>query len=472
MSALADFLSSSPSEQTLAFVEQLTSKDAYGHRREQLRSLAIAAFCAEELGSDAPALNQIEQVLVKQVLTSKISVHNLQRAPWSSFFLACIGSFGLAEGETDRIVVSPTGMLHARDRQHWKDKQSASKHTSCGKSMNEKWLYRFARGGRTHQLYRFNHKSCSHCMGIGNDPYEGEGKQSREDYAEIWKDAVEQTTLLLRQALVGELGDYVREQMPLDTSIFEKLVAVYAANSKAADYQLTNELNKQGIVWSTSYDLRAALGKIEDATISEPLRRFFASRLAEMILDAPRHQIASFLLTPASSTHSAMPNLAVQAQAAYGSLDELPLPDAETLAGLLYEMGERRDIHTAIESFLLPKLLVSIWIDGLMQVARESFPENGGQLPETLLVAYRIMPGRKPSHTNGTHRLDLAALYQELDEHRSGIGMDWPSAAAEMNLDLAAIEAVAAGQQPDVNTFLTLAAWLRDRSRYSRPLEV
>jgi hypothetical protein len=372
---------------------------------------------------------------------------------------------GLAEGETSRIVVSPTGMLHAGGA-HYKDKGHL-KHTACGKSMNEKWMYCFARGASIHQLYRFSHKACSHCMSIGRELYPGEAEKAREDYKEVWEAALALAREALREGMDGKIGDLLRHDMALNEKKFETLANILT--SSKSTWQKSAEIDHQVFPGANTWEIKEKIKK-DEVPLTQNLKRFFAAEVAKRALAAPRGQVATFLLTP-STDERAMPNLIPQALTAYGDLGSLPLPGEVELAELLNEDVERNDIHSFIQDYIIPKLLVTTWLNGLMESLREAYPENGGSLHPTILKAYRIMPGRKPKHTLGTHALNLGELFQALDSQRKQLGMNWESVAAEMNLTPENILALSKGEKPDVDTFLTLGAWVSDYSRYSAPLD-
>lgn len=454
---LEEIVAVQPSAEAEALVESFCKqRDAYHDL-----SLALLAHFAGQLGAgqEPPLLTRLLDAYSRSRVAS-IGYHAVSsgslNALWSSFFLPALAALGLLQGETAAIVISPTGMLHARDGKAAK--------TDCGKDVTDKWLAQFHRGGNVHDLYRFHHpKICSTCFSSYDTRkiYRGaEISDSNEDYAQERNICKEHYRQAFRAALQGELGKRIVKEFPFSEAKFAQAVAVSAAVS--SPWQIQRELTQKVFA---NRNMRAHLRDLflaYEAEANAAARSLLAQELAKRALAAPRGQVILFLLTPYGK-QSKMPSFVDFALQAYGSLDLVELPEESELAEILAteKIGQHHGggVGDLAENVIISKLLAGAWQKTVLPLVQSAYPESQS-LPLTLQIAYRMLASRTPKHTNGTHRLDLEALYQALDGKRVQYAMPWESVAAELCLPVERLTGLADGVQPDIDSYLTMQAWL------------
>jgi hypothetical protein len=452
---LTDLASETPSVEATAFIQRITEKENRDTYHDL--SFAICTHFSEHLSSAAktpPLLSLLIETLTKRGATW--SSANILSSTWTSYFLPTLALFGLAEGETEGIVISPTGMMHTRDPK--------SKKSDCGKEVNEKWLSQFHRGGNVHQLYRFSHpKLCSTCFSTyDNRIYRGSDLSlAKKRYAKEWKGAKDLLyKILAKEITKGALGKKSKDHFAITEASFSLAVEI----SESTNHLYTKKRDIAAQLFSNKYMTQALREEFAsyNKNVLASLKSFLAGRIASEILAAPRGHVAHFLLTPYGAP-SRMPSLVSFAFQAYGDLDLVPLPSESELAELLSLEKSSGFGGTGqtdfLENIVIPKLLVTCWLDKMLPLVVAAYPEAPQGLAPTLQITYRMMPGRKAPHLNGTRALDVPSLYAALDKKRQQLEMPWESVAVEMCLAVEKITDLEKGIKPDVDSFLTMRQW-------------
>lgn len=447
MLTISDFASASPSAQTVELADAIETKaEAFNEV-----ALAILARNVDHLGSGAPMLDKVLDRFARRVYAGKLGGRGT--SAFQGYFLPLVALVGLAEGDSDRTVISPSGMMHTRSAGEMK--------TSCGKPIsNHKWVPQFHRGVTVHRLYRFNMGTCSVCLRSYDDrPYHGEPemKLARQVYAAERAAAIDVAKSALVESLKGEWGKTLLESLPLDD---EHLEAVYQVlNKKSSSWVFHREVAQAAFgSHSSMYNVRQALAA-KQIEFNLLVRRSLATSLAKRMLAASRHQVALFLLTP-SRESSRMPDLNAFAAQAYGSLDFVPLPEIDELVEILANPIEGiSDGHQTVEKAIIPALLASTWREKMLPLVEAAAIDGPSAMKDLVKIAHRRLPDRTPPHTNGTHTIDTARLYEAIDEKRQKLGMTWAAVAAEACLAIEKIEALATGTIPDLVTYMSLRKW-------------
>lgn len=427
---------------------------SFSNSRQPL--LLAVLYAGRDSIGNAPLVDQVLEEIAGQAALGTLSEMNDH--PFDRF-LRMVTRFDLIEGATNRVVVSPSGMLHKRESNY--------PSTACGKPVGKNWLQQFARGADLKRRYRYGHETCSGCFADYDEnsvsAYNGEIAQAYSDYAE----QIEQAKELARNELIAflhsaEAAKLLQGKLPLTDAILTGAEKLRKRASTISYWQMRQEVAK---LFPSGKD-----GSHHNLPAEQAADRFlsaYATRVEGQLCQHYSADLARQLLArgPEHFAHVIFDcrrnlELAEEAIAAYGFLATLPLPSEEELAAMIALRS--LDASSIVEQAMLPKLLVTTWLDGLLPRLRERYPEDK-RLDPSLKKAYRLMPNRKPRHTNGTRYLDSGEFVTALRKHLTAEQMSSEHLAAEVNLAEDEINQILAGGQPSLTAYLTLNDWLPER---------
>lgn len=433
-------LAATPADEALAAAEPLADFDR-NHDLLHPVSLGLLAQNLDKIDA-SPVLQRIEARLVEKVICGEAP--GQRSSLWDGWFLAFITVFRMFSGSTEATVVAPSGMLHRRHVTHMS--------TDCGKEMNEKWLLQFARGAEIDDDFKFGHKACKTCFRYGGNQsaYQRDRAVSYNDFPELYAKASD----LLRAYLRESLAKYGQElqKIPFKTN------TVASCIEAKAKWGLYSYMSREQVKQALGGDRTLAASGFFNSFIpraEKRLRYLIACELTERLQSVPADEGRAWLFRLCRQTE-----ILKLAEQHYGSTEAIPMPEGEELAKLL---AADSSISNAFETTILPTLLTTLWLDTVMPLVRERYPE-GRNLPKPILAAYRLMPNRKPRHTNGTSRFNQTAFTNSLRNKMKSEGLDVTNLAAESYLDPQVIEAVLAGEEPDFTTFFTLHEFIHGHS--------
>jgi hypothetical protein len=432
---LKQILSTSPSEAALERMRPLTQFDS---DLFYPLSLALLAQNVEEIDS-LPAIKAIEDSLVSLLIEGR-GLSQRTRL-WNDWFLTFITGFRMFSGSTEATVVAPSGMLHRRNPKEMK--------TDCGKQMNEKWLLQFARGAEVDPTYQFGQKPCKTCFKPYSRPasaYARDIEASFADFPDLYAQADSVIRTYLRESLKKH-GDNLRK-IDFKQNTIEKALATQALYGYHS-YITRNEI--RNLVGADRYSDASLFFQRFIPRAESRLRRVLASELVKRLAQLPVETSREWFFRFGRNQE-----VVKIAEKAYGSLEAIPLPEGEELAELI---SSDSNISVAFEKSIIPTLLTGLWLDKVMPLVREAYPESKN-LPKPILTAYRMLPNRKPRHTRGTRCFAREAFQKALAAKMEEEGLDVANLAAEQYLAPETIQAVLDGQEPDFTTFFTLYAFM------------
>jgi hypothetical protein len=436
-SLLDDFLSPSPSAKALLLSKALTAyrSDSY---LEEVR-LSLAGHAVAKSATNAPAASPLFDHLAHNIIQGR---NDYSTNRWSYFFLRILARMNHFVGESEAIVVSPTGMLHTRSLDI-KLKNS----TKCGKTINEKWLGQFYRGATVAKVNHFGHTSCSHCFSYwSGNGYDEEPERSYEDYASIYTRAVGLAREAIIQNLAGKRGAAYAKYVPINDKVLNKTLSL----SKKIDGPYT-------YWWHLSNEIGALLPEEaaeRGGTILESLAKRVEARVTPYLASELSLVFSSF--DPMRATNilfSENKELGEVASQAFAGSWNIPLPSPERFASLISSSDD--GINGC-----LPSLIANEWREEIMPLIQKRWPYHRSHTPAYLQKAYRMLPDRKPLHTKGSARLNHKRFQTLIKNQLRAEQMTPANLAAELNLDQVELERVISGEEPSMTYFFSIAEWL------------